>query len=92
MALQEVMMALSDPARRRVLETLRGGPATAGELAEAVRMSPSALSYHLTRLKDAGLVRDYRQGRFIVYRLNLTVLDDLVVWLSGLTESKDPGS
>lgn len=89
MALQEVMAALADPIRRSIVETLRKGPATAGDLAEATGLKPSALSYHLARLKDAGLVRDYRQGRHIVYRLNITVLDDLAVWLTTLTRPKD---
>ncbi|SER98988.1 DNA-binding transcriptional regulator, ArsR family [Propionibacterium cyclohexanicum] len=81
--LQEVLRAVADPARRRVLELLRSGGASAGELSRATGLSPSALSYHLVKLKEAGLVREDKQGRFVFYHLNLTVLEDAAVWFAG---------
>lgn len=89
--LQEVLRAVADPARRRVLELLRSGGASAGDLSRATGLSPSALSYHLSKLKDAGLVREEKQGRFVFYYLNLTVLEDAAVWFAGFVDRGGDG-
>lgn len=89
--MQEAYKAIADPTRRHILKYLRGGERTAGELAEYARISPSALSHHLTVLKLADLVRVERRGQFQVYSLNTTVFQDLLTelleWL-GETEKR----
>lgn len=75
--------ALSDPTRRRILELLRDGDKTAGELAEHFDISKPSLSHHLATLRSAGLVSDERHGQNIVYSLNTTVMQDLIGWFLG---------
>ena len=79
----EGFKALSDPTRRRILELLRDGDKTAGELAEHFDISKSSLSHHLATLRSAGLVSDERHGQNIVYSLNTTVMQDLIGWFLG---------
>ena len=79
----EGFKALSDPTRRRILELLRDGDKTAGELAEHFDISNPSLSPHLAPLRSAGLVSDERHGQNIVYSLNTTVMQDLIGWFMG---------
>lgn len=78
--------ALADPTRRRILELLKSGDLTAGELAAHFDISKPTLSHHLATLKAAGLVTDERHGQNIVYSLNTTVMQDLIGWFLGFTE------
>lgn len=89
MAIQEVLSALADETRRKVLQKLREGKINSGDLAEAVGLSPQALSYHLAKLKKAGLIYETKEKNFIYYELNLTVLDEAIVWISTLKGGKD---
>ena len=84
MSYREILSALGDEQRRRILTRLKEGRISAGELASALDMSPQALSYHLSRLKKAGLIYETRDGNFIYYELDLTVIDELLLWLTGL--------
>ena len=82
----EGFKALADPTRRRILELLKEGDLTAGELAKNSGVSKPTLSHHLATLKAAGLVTDERHGQNIVYSLNTTVMQDLIGWFLGFTE------
>ncbi len=81
MGFQETMRALSDPSRRTILNLLKQGSMSAGQIAQHFAMSLPAVSKHLTVLKDAGLIRDHRDGKFIIYELNASVLEEVFLWL-----------
>ena len=84
MGFQKTMKALSDPIRREILELLKPGPLSAGEIAEKFPVSGAAVSKHLSVLKEADLIRDTREGKFIYYELNTSVLEEVMLWLKGL--------
>ena len=84
MGLQNTMKALSDPIRREILEMLKRGRLSAGEIAEKFPVSGAAVSKHLSALKEADLIRDARDGKFIYYELNTSVLEEVMLWLVGL--------
>lgn len=84
MAVHEILAALSDENRRKILEKLKEGKISSGELAAALNMTPQALSYHLSKLKRADLIYETRFKNYIYYELNLTVLDEIVVWINTL--------
>jgi ArsR family transcriptional regulator len=76
--MNDVFRALSDPTRREILEMLRSGPRTSGEIAEKFSTSWATISRHLSVLKDAGLILAERNGQHVVYELNTTVFQDVV--------------
>ncbi len=89
MGVPAVLSALADENRRRILAKLKEGRISSGELAQAVGMTPQALSYHLKKLKEAGLIYETRQKNFIFYELDLTVLDEAILWLDELRGGAD---
>ena len=84
MGLQNTIKALADPSRREILELLKAGRLSAGEIAEKFPVSGAAVSKHLSVLKDADLIRDPREGKFIFYELNTSVLEEVMLWLAQL--------
>ena len=84
MGLQNTLKALSDPIRREILEMLRSGRLSAGEIAEKFPISGAAISKHLSVLKESDLIRDAREGKFIYYELNTSVLEEVMLWLKAL--------
>lgn len=80
------MRALSDPVRREILENLKSGRKSAGQIAGLFDISAPAISRHLAVLKDADLVRDYREGRHIFYELKASVLEETLLWIANLKE------
>ena len=88
MGIQNTMKALSDPIRREILEMLKAGRMAAGEIAEKFSVSGAAVSKHLSVLRDADLIRDAREGKFIYYELNTSVLEEVMLWISGLKGDK----
>lgn len=84
MALQDTMKALADPIRREILQKLKSAPLSAGEIAAFFDISAPAISKHLAVLKSADLIRDQRQGKYIIYELNTSVLEEALLWLSQL--------
>ena len=84
MKFQRTFKALSDPSRREILNLLKDGPMTAGEIVEHFQVSGATISHHLNMLKESGLILDDRQGKYIYYELNMSVVDELLGWISGL--------
>ena len=84
MGIQHTLKALSDPTRREILELLKSGRRSAGEIVEKFPVSGAAISRHLSVLKEADLIWDTREGKFIFYELNTSVLEEVMLWLTGL--------
>ncbi len=84
MALQETMRALADPIRREILHLLKEGRLSAGEIVEHFEVTGASISRHLSVLKDADLIRDKREGKFIYYELNASVLEEIMLWIAAL--------
>ena len=88
-AVSKILSALSDDTRRKVLEILKKGKINSGDLAKELDMTPQALSYHLSKLKKADLIYETKHKNFIFYELNLTVLDEAVMWIMNLRGEND---
>ena len=84
MALQQTLRALADPIRREVLTLLKSGSMTAGDIAAHFEVTAASVSRHLSVLKDADLIRDSREGKFIFYELNASVLEEIMLWITDL--------
>ena len=84
LSLQNTMKALADPVRREILNLLKKGRLSAGEIGEHFDITAAAISRHLAVLKDAGLIFDAREGKFIFYELNASVLEEVLLWLTTL--------
>ena len=84
MSFAETFKALSDPARRQILELLKKGPMSAGEIGSHFDMTGATISYHLKLLKKADLVFETREKNFIYYQLNTSVLEEIMLWISDL--------
>lgn len=89
MGLQETLKALSDPIRREILNMLKSGRMSAGEICEHFPVTGASISRHLSVLKDADLVRDTREGQFIYYQINTSVLEETMLWLADLKGDND---
>ncbi len=81
MGITESLKVLSDPQRQRILLLLKQGKMNAGAIAEALDISPAALSYHLRLLKKDEFVLEYREKNFIWYEINTTIFDELILWV-----------
>lgn len=84
MGLQKTLKATADPIRREILNMLKSGRMSAGEITEKFNITAAAISRHLSVLKDADLIRDTREGKFIFYELNASVLEEILLWISNL--------
>lgn len=82
--MQHTLRALADPVRREILNLLKKGKLSAGEIAEHFPITSAAISRHLSVLKDADLVRDAREGKHIYYTLNASVLEEILLWITNL--------
>ena len=87
MGFAETFKALSDPVRRDILEMLKKGRMSAGDIASNFDMTGATISYHLNILKKAELIRENKQKNFIFYELNTSVVEEVMLWLSGLKET-----
>jgi DNA-binding transcriptional ArsR family regulator len=84
MSLQNTLKALSDPIRREILNLLKSGRLSAGDIADRFPVTGASISRHLSVLKDADLIRDTREGKFIYYELNASVLEEILLWVKDL--------
>ena len=84
MGIQNTLKALSDPTRRDILTMLRQSRKSAGEISDAFDITGAAVSRHLSVLKDADLIRDEREGKYIYYELNASVLEEIMLWIKQL--------
>ena len=84
MSMQNTLRALADPIRREILNMLKAGRLSAGEIGEHFDVTGAAISRHLSVLKDADLIRDTREGKFIYYDLNASVLEEIMLWIADL--------
>ena len=89
MGLQHTLKALADPIRREILNLLKRGRMSAGEIAGHFSVTDASISRHLSVLKDADLIRDTREGKFIFYDLNVSVLEEIMLWIQDLKGDKD---
>jgi len=84
MGLQQTLKALSDPTRREILNLLKAGKRSAGEISDHFDITAAAISRHLSVLKEADLIWDTREGKYIFYELNASVLEEIMLWISDL--------
>ena len=84
MGLQKTLKALADPTRREILNLLKGGKKSAGEISEYFDITAAAISRHLSVLKDADLIEDTREGKYIYYEINTSVLEEIMLWITEL--------
>ena len=84
MSLQNTLKALSDPIRREILNLLKAGRISAGEISSHFSVTDASISRHLAVLKDADLIREAREGKFIYYELNASVLEEILLWVKDL--------
>lgn len=89
MSLQNTLKALSDPIRREILNLLKSGRLSAGAITEHFSVTGASISRHLSVLKEADLIRDTREGKFIYYELNASVLEEILLWISDLKGEND---
>ena len=84
MGLQQTLKALSDPTRREILNLLKSGKKSAGEISDQFDITAAAISRHLSVLKEADLIEDTREGKYIFYELNASVLEEIMLWITDL--------
>lgn len=89
MSMQDTLQALADPTRREILNLLKQSRMSAREISNHFSISGAAVSRHLSVLKEADLIRNEREGKYIYYELNATVLEEILLWISELKGEKD---
>lgn len=89
MSIQLTLRALADPIRREILNLLKSGTMSAGDIAARFDVTGASVSRHLSVLKEADLIRDRREGKFIYYELNASVLEEILLWISDLKGEND---
>lgn len=89
LGIQDTLKALADPIRREILNLLKNGRLSAGEICEHFQVTGASISRHLSVLKEADLIRDKREGKFIYYELNASVLEEIMLWITDLKGASD---
>ena len=89
LGIQDTLKALADPIRREILNLLKNGRLSAGEICEHFSVTGASISRHLAILREADLIRNQREGKFIYYELNTSVLEDVMLWITDLKGAAD---
>ena len=89
LGISETLKAISDPVRREIMELLKYEKKTAGDIAAHFDLTNATVSYHLSMLKKAGLVAETRYKKYIYYELNISVFEELLIWIKSLGGEKD---
>lgn len=89
MGIHNTLKALADPIRREILNLLKNGKMSAGEITDHFDVTGASISRHLSVLKEADLIRDTREGKFIIYELNASVLEEIMLWITDLKGEND---
>lgn len=89
MGFENTFKALSNPTRRTILQLLRKGKQSAGEIASHFQMTPATISHHLSILKNADLITEQKEKNFIYYDLNTSVVEEIIGWLAALRKEDD---
>lgn len=84
MGISETLKAISDPVRREILEMLKKGKMTAGDIANSFNLTGATVSYHLSTLKKARLIAETKYKKYIYYELNISVFEEVLIWIKGL--------
>lgn len=92
MGMSETLKAISDPVRRKIIEMLRKEKMTAGDIANKFNLTNSTVSYHLSYLKKADLIKEEKYKKYIYYKLNTSVFEEILVWIYqfGKDDKKHP--
>ncbi|WMI80769.1 autorepressor SdpR family transcription factor [Anaerotignum sp. MB30-C6] len=85
MGIQKTLKAIGDPTRREILDLLKSGEKTAGEIGQNFEATGATISHHLSVLKNAGLILDEKKGKYIYYELNMTVFEEILSWVTAFT-------
>lgn len=88
MGINETIKAISDPVRRDILQMLKEGRRSAGEIADRFELTGATVSYHLAKLKSADLITEQKQKNFIYYELNTSVFEEVIKWIYSLGGKK----
>ena len=88
-SLQNTLKVLADPTRREILNLLKNQDLSAGEISAKFEITDAAVSRHLSVLKEADLIHDRRDGKFIIYELNVSVLEEVMLWMKDLQGGKN---
>ena len=91
MGLQSTLKAISDPIRREILNLLKKGKMSAGDIVDHFSVTGASISRHLSVLKEADFIRDTREGKLLFYELNTSVLEDVMLFISSLKGENDNG-
>ncbi|MBQ7951298.1 MAG: winged helix-turn-helix transcriptional regulator [Clostridia bacterium] len=89
MGMNETLKAISDPVRRDILNLLKNGKKSAGEIGEQFQLTGATVSYHLSKLKEADLIAEERYKNFIYYQLNTSVFEEVLKWIYTLGGKKE---
>ena len=89
LGMSETLKAISDPVRREIIELLKDGRKTAGEISNSFNLTGATVSYHLSNLKKANLITETKQKNFIFYELNSSIFEDVLVWIYKLGGNKN---